>query len=129
MTAPAELATARALHADGVTAMAHGRPAVATGRLRAALRLLPAAGASEGPPGELRGRVLVSLAHAEAEQGRVGAGLELLAEAEPLLPADRLGVLFGQRGLLLLRTGRREEALRDLDAAVARLAESAEPPS
>ncbi len=127
MTAPAELATARALHADGVTATAHGRPAVATRRLRAALRLLPAARACEGPTGELRGRVLVSLAHAEAEQGRVGAGLELLAEAEPLLPADRLGVLFGQRGLLFLRTGRREEAMRDLDAAVARLTASAEP--
>ncbi len=105
---------ARALHDAGVRATADGRPAVARRQLRAAMRLLP--GADEP---ELRGRVLVSLAHAEAEQGRVRVGLRLLGEAASLLPPERRGVLYGQRGLLNLRTGRRQDALHDLDAAVA----------
>ncbi|HKA69397.1 MAG TPA: CHAT domain-containing protein [Actinomycetes bacterium] len=76
---------------------------------------------------ELRGRILVSLAHAEAERGEVESGFRLLAEAEQLLPAEHQGVLRGQRGLLLVRTGRDTVALRELDAAVSLLQNHGEP--
>jgi tetratricopeptide (TPR) repeat protein len=63
-------------------------------------------------------RLLISLAHLEAEQGRTGHGLRLLDLAEELTaPADR-GILLSQRGLLLMRTWRIGEALRFFDAAV-----------
>ena len=63
-------------------------------------------------------RLLISLAHLEAEQGRTEHGLHLLAVAEEMTaPADR-GVLLSQRGLLLMRTWRIAEALRLFDAAV-----------
>ncbi|MDQ1646560.1 MAG: hypothetical protein QOJ50_2744, partial [Cryptosporangiaceae bacterium] len=123
------LGAARALHAEGVTATAQNRPRAAARLLRGALGALPA----DPPDGldlagaELRGRILVSLAHAEAEQGHVGEGLALLGEAEPLLPPARRGVLRGQRGLLLLRTGQAPDALREFDGAVALLRGGAEP--
>jgi tetratricopeptide (TPR) repeat protein len=63
-------------------------------------------------------RLLISLAHAEAEQGRTEHGLRLLDAAEEMtVPADR-GILLSQRGLLLMRTWRIGEALRLFDAAV-----------
>jgi tetratricopeptide (TPR) repeat protein len=63
-------------------------------------------------------RLLISLAHLEAEQGRTEHGLHLLSLAEELTaPADR-GILLSQRGLLLMRTWRIGEALRLFDAAV-----------
>jgi hypothetical protein len=63
-------------------------------------------------------RLLISLAHLEAEQGRTDYGLRLLDLAEGMTaPADR-GILLSQRGLLLLRTWRIGEALRFFDAAV-----------
>jgi len=103
-----------ARHAAGIAASADGHPAVAVRRLRAALR-------DVGTAAELRGRILVSLAWAEAERGRTDTGFRLLDEAEPLLPADQRGVLYGQRGLLLRRTGQDELALRQYDAAIALL--------
>jgi len=60
----------------------------------------------------------VSLAHAEAEQGNVAVAFDLLAQSEPLLPEPSRGVLFGQRGLLLLRTGRAADSILVLDRAV-----------
>jgi tetratricopeptide (TPR) repeat protein len=73
---------------------------------------------------ELAARLLISLAHAEAEQGRTELGLRLLDGAEPLVAPDERGVLLQQRGLLLLRTGRADDALALLDAAVPLLAEA-----
>jgi hypothetical protein len=119
---------ATALHAAGMAASADGRPAVAARQLRAALHALDtAAGVPDRAAVELRGRILVSLAWAEAERGRIEAGFRLLDEAEPLLPAGQRGVLFGQRGLLLRRTGRDELALSQYDAAISMLTEQAEP--
>jgi hypothetical protein len=125
----APLQQAAALHIDGVAANAKGQPLVAARLLRAALRQLDAPEAQdvEAAGDELRGRVLVSLAHAEAELGHVESGFRFLAEAELLLPVEQQGVLRGQRGLLLLRTGRDSDAMRELDTAVSLLQRHNEP--
>jgi tetratricopeptide (TPR) repeat protein len=89
-----------------------------------------AGGRAGGGAGDLRettGRVLISLAHAEAEQGRTERGLALLDEAAGLLPAHGRALLLQQRGLLLLRLGRAEDALALLDAAVPLLERSGDP--
>ena len=88
---------------------------MAARRFRAALRL----GGGALPPA--RGRVLVSLAWAESERGRVELGFRLLDEAEPLLPPEGRALLHGQRALLLHRVGRHEPALAEFDRAVAGL--------
>lgn len=116
-------ATAADLHAQGVTATANMRPADGARLLRRALRALTSSD-SEAP---LRGRILVSLAHAEAESGRVPVGLRLLAEAASQLPADERGVLHGQRGLMLMRVGRHGEAVAEFDVAITALGEPARP--
>ena len=67
----------------------------------------------------LRGRIRVSLAFAEAERGDVELGLQLLAEAEPDLPRSELGLLQGQRGILLRRSGRDGEAAAAYGRALA----------
>ncbi|HEY3735711.1 MAG TPA: CHAT domain-containing protein [Streptosporangiaceae bacterium] len=108
----------RERHAAGVGASAAGRPVVAVRHLRAALRRVEA-----GRDAELRARIMVSLAWAEAERGRISAGFRLLDDAEPLFPPERRGVLLGQRGLLLRRTGQDAAALAQYDAAIAGLAE------
>jgi len=120
---------AAALHAMGVASSADGRPAVAVRQLRAALRSIDRAlvQPDDDRLSELRGRVLISLAWAEAERGNVALGFRLLDEAEPLIPARQRGVLLGQRALLLRRTGRDERALRQCDAAIALLGEASEP--
>ena len=109
MTAPTPLARAASLHAAGVAANAQMRPLVALRHLRRALSLL------DGTPGAeaalLRGRVLVTAALAESERGEVAAGLADLEDAEPLLPRHERGILHGQRGILLRRTGRDDLAL------------------
>ncbi|WP_344446071.1 hypothetical protein, partial [Acrocarpospora macrocephala] len=106
---------AERLYAQGTAATSAGRPALAARRLRRGLNLL-----ADGDP--LAGRMLISLAHAEAEQGHTQLGLNLLATAEKrAAPADR-PVARAQRGLMLLRLGRTVEALRELDAAVPELA-------
>ena len=76
---------------------------------------------------EIHGRLLLSLAWAESERGRVEAGFRLLDEAEQLIPDGQRPVLHGQRALLLKRAGRNEEALQQYDAAVALLTEQASP--
>jgi hypothetical protein len=125
---PSALIEAGRLHRLGVEATALGRPAVAARHLRKALRLLgvplgarPAVAWESAPSPDrdvIAARILTSLAHAEAEQGRTSLGFALLVRCEPLVaPADR-GKLFGQRGLLLLRTGQARAALGDFDLAV-----------
>ncbi len=118
-------AAAADLHAAGVAANADMRPVAAARKLRAALRELDGA-AGELAPGPLRGRILVSLALAESEQGHISEGLVLLSQAEPWLPADQRGVLYGQRGMLLRRTGRDELALEQYAAALSALNEPVE---
>jgi tetratricopeptide (TPR) repeat protein len=103
-----------------VAETAAGRPAAGARRLRSALRLLDREG-DDPEAVALTGAVLVSLAHAEAEQGRGRHGLELLDRAEELLPGRR-GLVLQQRGLLLLRMGRTDEALPLLNRAVPLLA-------
>jgi CHAT domain-containing protein/tetratricopeptide (TPR) repeat protein len=84
-------------------------------RLRAALRLA----ADRADP--VRGRLLVSLAWAEAERGRVDLGFRLLDEASLLLPASALPLLHAQRAVLLRRNGRTDRAAPEFDRAIAGL--------
>ena len=134
---PSALIEADRLHRLGVEATALGRPAEAARHLRKALRLLgvplgarPVAAWESAPSPEgdvIAARILTSLAHAEAEQGRTSLGFALLVRCEPLVaPADR-GKFFGQRGLLLLRTGRARAALGDFDLAVGLIDADREP--
>src|SRR5215831_17514224 len=103
----------------GQAARAGGRPATAVRLLRAGLRLI-GPGADGGDPAstEIRGRLLISLAWAESERGRVEAGYRLLDEAERHIRPEQRPVLLAQRGLLLKRSGRNEDALRQYDEAV-----------
>ncbi|GIM96563.1 CHAT domain-containing protein [Paractinoplanes toevensis] len=118
MTAPPGLpARAGRLFAAGHAANLEGRPALAVRKLRAAVRL---AGACEA---EVRGRLLISLAWAEAERGRVDLGLRLLDQAERLLPPAGQALLHAQRAVLLRRNGRNDLALPEFSRAIAGLAE------
>ena len=107
----------------GVQAGASGRPVTGARHLRAGLLLLGWEEGRDRPAVEqeyrpVAARLLISLAHLEAEQGRTEHGLRLLDLAEEMTaPADR-GILLSQRGLLLMRTWRIAEALRFFDAAV-----------
>src|SRR6185437_3548552 len=72
----------------------------------------------------LTARLLTSLAHAEAELGRVERGLELLDRAESLADAqDHRAIVVSQRGLLLWRAGRYQAALPCFDEAIPLLAD------
>jgi len=119
------------MHAAGLASSDDGRPAAAVRQLRAGLRLIgnggDAAGGGDPAVTEIRARLLVSLAWAESERGRVDVGFRLLDEAERLIPPAQRAILFAQRGLLLKRSGRNEEALRQYDQAVALLIEQASP--
>jgi tetratricopeptide (TPR) repeat protein len=117
---------ARQAHQRGLRAGAAGHPAVGARQLRAGLTALGWA-EQDGPAGaaELAGahhalaaRLLMSLAHFEAEQGRTGYGLGLLDRAEILAaPGDR-GILLYQRGLVFMRMRRDRDALALFDQAV-----------
>ena len=110
-------------HRRGLAAHAAGRPAAAADHFRAGLRLLE----PDPPPGtgHVAARLLTSLAHAEAELGRVERGLELLERAEPLAAGSALdrAVVISQRGLLLWRVGRYQAAKPLFDEAVPLLAD------
>ncbi|MEV4177988.1 CHAT domain-containing protein [Nonomuraea sp. NPDC049709] len=117
------------LHRLSVQATDNGRPALAARRLRQGLELLgrgPAAGSGEPGGGydDLLARLLTSLAHAEAEQGNSGLGMELLDEAARRAPRAELALVHAQRGLLHLRLGAGAEALRELDIAAPMLLET-----
>ena len=116
------------LHAAGLASNENSRPGLAIRQLRAGLRLVDG-GTVAADPGlaQIRGRLLVSLAWAEAERGRVELGFRLLDEAEPLVPAGERPVLLAQRALLLERTGRNDLALEQYDEAVALLSEQSHP--
>jgi tetratricopeptide (TPR) repeat protein len=114
-----------AAHRRGLQAGATGRPAMGARHLRAGLLLLGWAEDGEEGPDQVgaahrpvAARLLISLAHLEAEQGRTEYGLRLLDVAEEMIAREDRGILLSQRGLLLLRTWRIGEALRFFDAAV-----------
>jgi CHAT domain-containing protein/tetratricopeptide (TPR) repeat protein len=121
------LQRAEALHAEGLAACRNMHPAVGTRLLQAALRQLDDGSTQDPLAAQLRGRILVSLAYAQGELGRVDQGWELLAEAEPLLPAERRGLVLYQRGLLLMRNGQDRLALQHYDAAITILREQSDP--
>ena len=103
-----------------------GRPAVGARYARAGLRQL--GWLEDGEPPDARQvhqlhhalavRLLGILAEGESEQGRTEYGLRLLDRAEGLATAADQGVLLLQRGLLFLRTWRRNDALKVLDEAI-----------
>ncbi|MEV5504132.1 hypothetical protein AB0M50_52895, partial [Nonomuraea fuscirosea] len=111
------------LHRLSVEATDDGRPALAARRLRQGLRLLgwDTATTPEEHHDGLLARLLTSLAHAEAEQGRTMLGMELLDEAQRRAPDGEEAIVHAQRGLLHLRLGSNAEALRELDIAAPRL--------
>jgi tetratricopeptide (TPR) repeat protein len=115
------------LHAEGMAASDGGRPTVAVRRLRAGLRLVDGVGSDEPDLVRVKGRLLMSLAWAESERGRVGYASRLLDDAEPVVPDDQRPVLYAQRALLLKRSGRYREALRQFDRALALLSEQTRP--
>jgi tetratricopeptide (TPR) repeat protein len=113
------------LHAAALDSSDDGRPASAVRQLRAGLRLIGAVADSGDPAvAEVRGRLLISLAWAESERGRVDAGFRLLDQAEQHITRAQRPVLLAQRGLLLKRSGRNDLALRQYDEAVALLTET-----
>ena len=116
------------MHAAGLAASDDGRPAAAVRQLRAGLRLIGTDPGSGGPAvAEVRGRLLISLAWAESERGRVDAGFRLLDQAERHITRAQRPVLLAQRGLLLKRSGRNDLALRQYDEAVTLLTEQSSP--
>jgi hypothetical protein len=107
------------MHAAALVSSDNGRPAAAVRQLRAGLRLIgPDSGGDVPAVAQIRGRLLISLAWAESERGRVDAGFRLLDEAEQHIPPAQRPILLAQRGLLLKRSGRNELALRQYDEAV-----------
>ena len=113
------------LHAAALASSDNGRPASAVRQLRAGLRLIGTAADSGDPAvAEIRGRLLISLAWAESERGRVDVGFRLLDQAEQHITLAQRPVLLAQRGLLLKRSGRNDLALRQYDEAEALLTET-----
>lgn len=104
-------------------------PARGARLLRAALRLLEPARGTEPDvaTADLRGRILLSLAYTEAEQGRTELGWRLVDEAEPLLTGRHKALAASQRALLYMRTGRDEAAIAQYDLALARLRPDGQP--
>lgn len=103
------------LEAAARAAMSRGSPAAAISYLRRALE--------EGPVGERRGQLLVSLGLAEAENGDHG-GVARLAAAVELLPAPeaRAGVLLGL-GMTLTAQGEVARATVAYERGIAEVAE------
>ncbi|HEU5334175.1 MAG TPA: CHAT domain-containing protein [Actinocrinis sp.] len=115
-----------ARHRRGLAANAAGHPNAAAEHFRAGLRILgpePAAPRASA----LAARLLLSLAHAEAEQGRVEQGLDLVARAEVLAADEDRGIVLSQRALLQWRVGRYRDALPVFDQSVALLADHPDP--
>jgi hypothetical protein len=116
------------MHAAALVSSDDGHPAAAVRQLRAGLRLIgPDPGGDSPAVAHVRGRLLISLAWAESERGRVDIGFRLLDEAERHVPPDQRPILLAQRGLLLKRNGRNDLALRQYDEAVALLTGQSSP--
>ncbi|MET8043454.1 CHAT domain-containing tetratricopeptide repeat protein [Micromonospora sp. NPDC005215] len=121
--APGDADVATRLHAAALASSDGGRPARAVRELRAGLRLVT------GQPAltELRSRILLSLAWAESERGRVDRGFQLLDEAETDAPQEIRPILLAQRALLLKRAGHNTVALEHYDSAIALMTEGTYP--
>jgi tetratricopeptide (TPR) repeat protein len=119
-------------HRKGLRAGNSGDPAAAAQWLRSGLEDIgwrEETNASGGVPEEYRplaARLLITLSFMESEQGRVDYGLRLLDHAERYAVSSDNGRVRSQRGLLLLRMGRWQEALAQLDAAESSLSADAE---
>lgn len=115
---PAPQSAAERLHDLAVAAAAGGRFVTASRHSRRALDA-----AEDGS--EIRARILLTYAWAEAEQSHVDASLGLLDQAEAGARAHPgiAGLTFGQRGVLLLRLGEVQRARRELTRAVTVLGE------
>ncbi|KJK42001.1 hypothetical protein UK23_39265 [Lentzea aerocolonigenes] len=124
----------RLLREEGSRLTNSGKPAAGARKLRAALRILcwPA---ESFPGGEevrrahpvLTSHVLISLGLAEAEQGDTARGLATLEAAGLLVNDHDRPILLQQRGLVLHRAGRLDEALPLFDEAVPLLERAGEP--
>jgi tetratricopeptide (TPR) repeat protein len=118
------LRLAQAAHESGLQAINAGHPDEAARLMRDGLARLGwrqrAAGEPDDIPPEhqaLAARLLMSLALVETEQGRARYGLRLLDHAQRLcVPSDQ-GILLMQRGSILLRIGRWQDALAQFTAA------------
>lgn len=120
------LRQARTKHRLGLAAGAAGRPTAAAEHFRAGLRLLgPAPAAPEAAA--LAARCLLSLAHAEAEQGRVEHGLALLDQAWELAADEDRAIVVSQRALLNWRAGHYQRALPLFDQSIQLLADHPDP--
>ncbi|MEV0645325.1 CHAT domain-containing protein [Phytomonospora sp. NPDC050363] len=120
-TDPAVLAEARRLHTAGREAANAGRLIDSVVHLRHGLELL---GWAEGKlfegGGESAatvGRLLMTLAFVEADQGDTEHGLYLLNEAESYTINEDKGIYLQQRAQLLRMCGRLPEALEAFDLA------------
>ena len=111
---------ARQAHRNGLRAGNAGQPAVGARLVRAGLAALGWREDGGGVPEQhkaLAARLVITLAHLESELGRADYGLSLLEHAEQAVaPADR-GIVFSQRGLMLMRMGRWADALGQLATA------------
>ena len=111
---------ARQAHRSGLRAGNAGQPAVGAHLVRAGLAALGWWEDGDGVPEQheaLAARLVITLAHLESELGRADYGLRLLEHAErAVAPPDR-GIVFSQRGLMLMRKGRWADALGQLAAA------------
>lgn len=106
--------SARQLYERGVDALEHGRLTAADRSLQRAL--------ARTDEIQLRARIHVSLAYQRAERGRLADGLSQLAAAERDGVSDELrGLISGQRGLLLMRSGDVPAALRAFTSALGHL--------
>ncbi len=119
---PAPARDADALFARALDLGLAARPRQAEPLLRRALHLLSG---GTSPAGLTRARVLLSLASVRSELGHVQEGLALLEEVEamagpPALRLDLATQVAVQRGYVLLRTGRVEEAITSFGVAAAR---------
>ena len=119
---PDRVARAWQLQKRGIAATNAGRPGDGAGYLRAGLSSI---GWVDGSPlrdtdPEVRNvaaRLLISLAYAEAELGRVPNGLRLLDDADQYLAPENRGYAALQRGLVLWVSGSNLAALSCFDRA------------
>jgi len=97
--------------------------AAAGGRFVAASRLSRRGLEAAGEGSEVRARILLTYAWAEAEQAHVDLSLGLLDQAEAAARAHPriAGLTRGQRGVLLLRLGQAQRARKELGRAVSLL--------
>lgn len=127
----AVLERASELHQRGLAELGAARMVTGARLLRRGLRLLgwPDGLDTDAKPARSSraGRLLLTLAAAEAGQGRPEVGFDLLDKAAKLIAPEHRGVLLQQRGLLMILAGRLDDGLSLMDEAVPLLVRSDEP--